>query len=31
MALQGLDKDKGPDPGLAKQMLEDIGGTWWNA
>jgi len=30
MALHGLDRDGAPDPGLAKKMLEDIGGTWWN-
>lgn len=31
MALHGLDRDVAPDPGVAKQMLEDIGGgTWWN-
>ena len=30
MTLHGLDRDGAPDPGLAKKMLEDIGGTWWN-
>jgi glycoside hydrolase-like protein/LysM domain-containing protein len=30
VALHGLDRDGAPDPGVAKKMLEDIGGTWWN-
>src|ERR1700743_2620801 len=28
--LHGLDKDQAQDPDLAKKMLDDIGGTWWN-
>src|SRR5262245_46625294 len=30
MTVHGLDKDAAPEPGMAKKMLEDIGGTWWN-
>jgi hypothetical protein len=30
VALHGLDRDGAPDPGVAKKMLEDVGGTWWN-
>lgn len=30
VSLHGLDRDGAPDPGVAKKMLEDVGGTWWN-
>jgi hypothetical protein len=30
MALHGLDRDGAPDPDVAKKMLDEIGGTWWN-
>src|ERR1700722_4370188 len=30
MALHGLDTSGAPDPDVAKKMLGDIGGTWWN-
>jgi peptidoglycan hydrolase-like protein with peptidoglycan-binding domain len=30
MAVQGLDRDVAPAPATAKQMLEKIGGRWWN-
>ena len=30
MALHGLDKDVPPAAAKAKEMLDEIGGTWWN-
>ncbi|HET8821550.1 MAG TPA: glycoside hydrolase domain-containing protein [Thermoleophilaceae bacterium] len=30
MSAQGLDKDRAPEPELAKRMLDSIGGRWWN-
>jgi hypothetical protein len=30
MALPGLDKDQAPPAAMAKAMLEEIHGTWWN-
>jgi LysM repeat protein len=30
VSLQGLDRSAAPDPGVAKKMLDNIGGTWWN-
>ena len=30
MAIQGLDRDLAPPPATAKQMLDLIGGRWWN-
>jgi len=30
MAAQGLDRATAPPPAKAKQMLEKIGGRWWN-
>ena len=30
MALQGLDRATAPAPDMAKRMLDQIGGGWWN-
>jgi hypothetical protein len=30
MGAQGLDRATAPDPAKAKQMLDSIGGRWWN-
>ena len=30
MSVQGLDKDRAPSAALAKKMLDNIGGRWWN-
>jgi len=30
MALQGLDRASAPAPDMAKRMLDQIGGGWWN-
>jgi hypothetical protein len=30
MTVHGLDTAAAPEAGVAKKMLEDVGGTWWN-